>query len=49
MYDYYEKQLNLWRDMACELQEFIEYSLNLTPSEEREYQNIMKKYIEGDE
>ena len=49
MYDYYEKQLNLWRDMACELQEFIEYSLNLTPREEREYQNIMKKYIEGDE
>ena len=49
MNDYYEQQLNLWRDMACELQEFIEYSLNLTPAEEREYQNIMKKYIEGDE
>ena len=46
--DFYEQQLYLWRDMACELQEFIEYTLNLTPSEERTYKAILKKYIEGD-
>lgn len=46
--DFYEQQLYLWRDMACELQEFIEYTLNLTPSEERTYKAILKKYTEGD-
>ena len=49
MNDFYEQQLNLWRDMACELQEFIEYSLNLTHRQEAEYRDILKKYIEGDE
>ena len=46
--DFYEQQLYLWRDMACELQEFIEYTLNLTPSEKRAYKAILKKYTEGD-
>lgn len=49
MDQFYEMQLYLWRDMACELQEFIEYSLNLTPAEERKYRAILKKYNEGDE
>lgn len=47
--DYYENQLTLWMDMACDLREFVEYTLRLTPSEEREYQRIMSKYMEGDD
>lgn len=49
MNDFYEQQLYLWRDMACELREFIEYTLRLTPSEERTYEAIIKKYEEGEE
>ena len=45
---YYENQLALWMDMACDLREFIEHELKLTPSQEQEYQRIMAKYIEGD-
>ena len=46
---YYENQLTLWMDMTCDLREFIEYELNLTPSQEREYQRIITKYIQGDD
>ena len=49
MDDFYEQQLYLWRDMACELREFIEYTLRLSPAEERMYNDIMKKYEEGEE
>ena len=48
MNDFYEQQLYLWRDLACELQEFIGYGLNLTPRQEAEYRDILKKYIEGE-
>ena len=48
MEDFYEQQLYLWRDFACDLREFIEYgSIYLTPAQERTYQEICKKYEEG--
>ena len=47
--NFYEQQLYLWRDMACELREFIEYTLNLTPSEEEAYEAIIKMDEEGEE
>ena len=49
MNDFYENQMYLWRDLACELMEFIEYELRLTPRQEAEYRDIVKKYNEGDE
>jgi hypothetical protein len=45
--DYYENQLALWMDMACDLREFIEYTLKLSYAETREYQRIISKYTEG--
>ena len=48
MDNFYEQQLYLWSDMACELREFIEYTLRLTPTEEKIYDDIIKKYEEGD-
>ncbi len=47
MNEYYEMQMYLWRDLASELMEFIEYELRLTPGEERTYQAIIAKYNEG--
>ena len=46
MNEYYERQMALWRDLACELMEFIQYSLDLPPSKEREYQEIIDRYNE---
>ena len=46
MNEYYERQMALWRDLACELMEFIEYSLDLLPSQERTYQEIIDRYNE---
>ena len=46
MNEYYEMQMCLWRDLASELMEFIQYSLDLTPSQERQYQEIIDRYNE---
>lgn len=49
MSEYYERQMYLWRDLACELMEFIEYELVLPPAKDRQYQDIIKKYNEEEE
>ena len=46
MNEYYEMQMHQWRDLASELMEFIQYSLDLTPSQERQYQEIIDRYNE---
>lgn len=43
------RQMEMWRDLACELMEFIEYELTLPPAKDRQYQDIVKKYNEGEE
>ena len=47
--DFWLQKVDFWRSIACELMEFIEYDLDLTPRQETEYQNIINKYVEGDE
>ena len=49
MEDFYEQQLYLWRDFACDLREFIEYDLKLPAAAEERYREICRKYEEGDE
>ena len=49
MEDWYEQQLYLWRDFACDLREFIEYDLKLPAAAEERYREICRKYEEGDE
>ena len=46
MNEYYEMQMCQWRDLASELMEFIQYSLDLTPSQKRQYQEIIDRYNE---
>ena len=48
MNDWTEQMLNLWRDFACDLREFIEYDLKLPPAAEERYREICRKYEEGD-
>ena len=47
MNEYYERQMHLWRDLASELMEFIEYELRLTPRQEAEYSDILNRYNAG--
>ena len=49
MNDWTEQMLTLWMDFACDLREFIEYDMILTPAQERRYREICKKYEEGNE
>lgn len=48
MNDWAEQMLTLWRDFACDLREFIEYDLNLTPDQERAFREICDKYEKGE-
>ena len=49
MSEYYERQMEMWRDLASELMEFIEYNLVLPPVKDRQYRDIIKKYNEEEE
>ena len=48
MNDWTERMLTLWMDFACELREFIEYDLKLTPSQEVTFREICDKYEKGE-
>lgn len=48
MNDWERMQLDLWRDFACDLREFIEYELTLPYGLQEKYDAIIKKYEEGD-
>ena len=39
-----EDRATMWMDFACDLREFIEYGLKLTPVQEDEYKAILRKY-----
>ena len=49
MNEWTEQMLTLWMDFACDLREFIEYHLTLSPEAERCYREICDKYEQGNE